>query len=800
MLDRSRTEHKDATSHHSTQENVAAELVNRLYAQGNSAIIGSLLTALCVFFGLENVSPLSILLPWLLSVVVVSALRFSLILAYKKAKPSIEDAHFWQYLFVAANVASGCVWMVLGTLLVPTETIYQVLIAFALAGVVAGAVSFFAASPQAAITFIMLVLPPFGITMFLHQDMPHQIVGFLSFIYLAALITLTLRIHKQLRDALNLHYANAELIHKLSTSHHEVEKMNQTLQLEISERKTIESLLRNSEEQYRLVTDALPVLIAYIDNQFYFRFNNHAYEEWFKKPLKEINSRPIKDVLGETAFMAFLENHQKLATEKQVNYETTMYFHDDQERYVSVTLIPHMLQNEMQGVFSLISDMTPRINYLATHDALTSLPNRSLFNARLAHALKHAQRHGTQVALLFLDLDHFKKVNDTLGHDVGDQLLMKVVERLQACIREHDTLARIGGDEFTIILPDITDLDSVAGTAKDLCDSLSAAFKINERGLFITTSIGISLYPNDGDNMQTLLKNADMAMYRAKERGRNTFEFYTHGMNEAIQRKIKIESELRHILDGQDLKIYYQPLIDLKHNKITSYEALLRWFHPEMGLIPSGEFISIAEETGLMPSIGEWVLRNACMQNKCWHDAGYQPRPIAVNLSSRQFMKANIAQTIASILQETGLKGKYLTLEITESSIMRDFEHAIKVVKELKALDITIAIDDFGTGYSSLGHLKRFSFDVIKIDRSFITDFSLNPDDAAIVKAIIAMAHSLKMKVVAEGVEEPEQYMFLKEQGCDEIQGYLFYPPLPETEFEAVLKNGVVDLVSGNVV
>lgn len=544
----------------------------------------------------------------------------------------------------------------------------------------------------------------------------------------------------------------------------------------------METLLQHSAEQYRLVMDALPVLIAYIDVNYTFAYVNKAYADWYHRPLSQLIGLPITDVMEQEWCDDFIEHYQLVRQGKTEIYETTMFTRDDHERYVSVTLIPHMHNGEMLGAFSLISDMTPRMNYLATHDSLTNLPNRSLFNARLAHAMKHVDLNGGHAVLMFLDLDHFKNINDTLGHDVGDQLLIKVVERIKNHIYKSDTLARLGGDEFTILLEENASFERARAVAKHICDSMAEVIKINDHDLFVTMSIGISVYPDDADNMQKLLKNADMAMYRAKERGRNTFEFYTDKMNDIIQRKLIIENNLRNALDKEELKIYYQPIIDFKTSKICGLEALLRWQSPELGFVSPAEFVPVAIERGLIVPIGEWVMRTACKQIKIWQQAGYSKLYLSLNLSARQFLQNDFVEMIAHILSDTGLDGKYLVLELTENMIMGDVDYSVKMVKALKGLDITISLDDFGTGYASMGYLKRFPFDIIKIDRVFMTDFNLNRDDAAIVKAIISLGHNMDMKVVAEGVERAEQYMFLNEYGCDQFQGYLFYPPLPEID------------------
>jgi diguanylate cyclase (GGDEF)-like protein len=438
--------------------------------------------------------------------------------------------------------------------------------------------------------------------------------------------------------------------------------------------------------------------------------------------------------------------------------------------------------------------MTPRINYLATHDALTDLPNRSLFNAKFIQAVGRCQNRHHKLALLFLDLDHFKNINDTLGHDAGDSLLVTVVERVKKSLRETDILSRLGGDEFTIIL-EVDDTDEIVSIADRILQAFSYPFQLVGKEIFITTSIGISVYPADGTDMQVLLKNADMATYSAKEKGRNTYEFYTHSMNEQMLRKINLKNDLRLALEKQEFAVYYQPVMDIASNSITSLEALLRWNHPEQGFIAPTEFIPVAEESGLIIPVGEWVLRNVFQQNLAWQAAKSFPSHLrtSINLSARQFKEANLTEFMTSILKETGLSGQYITLELTETLIMHDINYSASVIKSLKDLGICISIDDFGTGYSSLNYLRRFPIDILKIDRSFITDISGSAKDAddaaAIVTAIIAMAHSLKMKVIAEGVETMQQYYFLKERGCDEIQGYLLSRPVPPEEIATFLKN-----------
>jgi diguanylate cyclase (GGDEF)-like protein/PAS domain S-box-containing protein len=441
------------------------------------------------------------------------------------------------------------------------------------------------------------------------------------------------------------------------------------------------------------------------------------------------------------------------------------------------------------GVVCVLRDITERtyaeeqIKHLAYHDALTGLPNRLLFKDRLTVALSHAQREHSRLAVLFLDLDRFKVINDSLGHNIGDQLLQAVAARVQSCVRESDTVARLGGDEFTLMLPNLVRSEDAAPIAQKILEAVRYPFHIEGREFFITTSIGISLYPEDGTDAETLIKNADTAMYQAKEQGRDNYQLFNAYINAKALQRIALEHGLRRALFNQEMAVHYQPIFDLRAGRISGMEALLRWTHPEMGPIPPSIFIPLAESTGLMGAIGAWALRTACEQAKTWHDSGFRNLSLAVNLSVTQLQQPDLVARVKEALEETGLPPRLLELEITESSAMQSPEASVRTLYDLKKLGIRISLDDFGTGHSSLSYLKRFPIDTLKIDQSFVRDINADPDTAAIVTAIIAMAHSLRLKVIAEGVELTEQANFLKRHGCDQMQGYLIKPPVPASEF-----------------
>ena len=446
------------------------------------------------------------------------------------------------------------------------------------------------------------------------------------------------------------------------------------------------------------------------------------------------------------------------------------------------------------GVVAIVRDISERklaeqrIRHMAHHDELTGLPNRSLIRDRLDQAILHAQRKGRCVAVAFIDLDSFKLVNDGLGHNAGDELLKVVGARMQDCVRGDDTVGRFGGDEFVIVLTDLgEDALAIAPVLEKICQTVTRPVLLGGQEVRVSCSMGVVMYPRDGEDPNTLMMNADAAMYRAKDMGSNNFQFYTREMNESVEEKLVLLEGLRNAVDEQQFRLLYQPKVDLRSGLIFGVEALIRWHHPEHGMISPLRFIGLAEESGLIVPIGEWVLRTACRQNMAWRAAGLPPISMSVNVSPRQFQEMRLVERVAQALADSALPAGALELEVTESLIMRDLAQSVGKMRELKAMGISLSIDDFGTGYSSLSALKSFPISTLKIDKSFVSELADNPDDQAIAMAVISLAHKLNLRVIAEGVETEQQCRFLRENDCDEMQGYLFSRPLPPGEVEALL-------------
>ncbi len=450
------------------------------------------------------------------------------------------------------------------------------------------------------------------------------------------------------------------------------------------------------------------------------------------------------------------------------------------------------LESNVRRYNEMLEQANARLRHAATHDALTGLPNRVLLADRLRQAIARASRHEMRFAVLVVDLDRFKAINDSLGHIAGDELLQEVARRLSGLLRKEDSLARLGGDEFVLLIHEVSGPADAEQVARKVLTQVALPFQLAGLDVHVSPSVGISLCPDDGDDSETLLQHADAAMYHAKKKGRNTFQFFAPAMNAFARERLELESGLRTALAQREFELHYQPKVDIATGRIESAEALIRWRHPKRGLIPPGGFIPLAEETGFIVQLGEWVLYEACRQARAWQDEGLHLR-MAVNLSARQFRQDSLIETVRGALTAARLEPRYLELELTESAVMQDAESSVQIMRRLSDAGLRISVDDFGTGYSSLSYLRRLPLDKLKIDRSFIREIVTSRDDAEIVRAIVTLAHSLHLKVIAEGVETAEQLTFLRALGCDQYQGFYCSPPLPPAQFIALLPRRPID-------
>jgi diguanylate cyclase (GGDEF)-like protein/PAS domain S-box-containing protein len=555
--------------------------------------------------------------------------------------------------------------------------------------------------------------------------------------------------------------------------------------------------LNKANQTLSVLIRASPLAIFVLDTGGDVILWNPAAREMFGWDESEVLNRPLP-LVPDDEREAFRAGFADVLSGKPVaDYEARRLRKDGSLIDVNVwTAALTGPSGEINGIMATVADITERkqsearINYLAYHDTLTGLPNRVSFEERLAEAVARAGAERGSLAVMFLSLDRFKKFNDTLGHMIGDQLLRGVAERLTLALREGNRVARFGSDEFAFLLTEINEAEDAARRALDFQRVLDAPFYVEGHELYVTSSIGIGLYPNDGADAQGLLKSAGSALYRAKQLGGNAYQFYTADMNERALHRLALENQLRWALERKEFVVYYQPQVNIDTGKIMGMEALVRWQHPELGLVPPAEFIPLAEDTGLIMPIGEWVLRTACAQTRAWQDCGFKNLHVAVNLSPRQFQQPDLLLLIERALKDAGLDPSSLELEVTESSVMKNAESAIDTLRELRAMGIRISIDDFGSGYSSLSYLKHLPIDVLKIDQSFVRDMTSDPKDAAIAMAIIQLAHSLQLQVKAEGVETEEQLRFLRLLRCDEMQGFLFCKPIPVGDFEQLLYEG----------
>lgn len=565
---------------------------------------------------------------------------------------------------------------------------------------------------------------------------------------------------------------------------------------DVTTTKEMENLLRRHSQEFQALVDNAPDVIARFDREQRFLYANPAIEPAFGIEHTECLGR----TWGELGFpVEAAEPWQNSVQEvfehgKAVVVECSMDLAPAGLRHFHVRMVPERdLESRVVSVLVIARDISERkrhedeLLYQACHDALTGLPNRSLILERLQRAIFHVKRNQSLLAVAYLDLDHLKDINDTMGHSVGDELLRQAASRINGVLRQGDTVGRQGGDEFILLLPDITHMDDVTVVAEKILATLARPFMLGGRELYVTGSLGLSICPSDGEDAESLLRNADVAMYRVKEEGRNAFRFYGPEMDARTRARVEIEHDLRLAIKQEELVLHYQPRVSLVSGAVQGFEALVRWNHPDKGLIGPARFIGVAEDTGLIVPLGYWVLLESCRRARQWQDMGHSGMRISVNLSARQFRDPGLVERVKWVLSETRLDPAFLELEITESTVMYDSEVAISTLRALKRLGITLSVDDFGTGYSSLSYLKLFPIDVLKVDRSFVRNITTDSNDAAIVRAIVTLAHSLGLVVVAEGAEEAAQVDFLRLVKCDELQGFYFSRPLSDADAELLL-------------
>jgi len=573
----------------------------------------------------------------------------------------------------------------------------------------------------------------------------------------------------------------------------------------IIQRKLVEEALFVERERSRATLESIGDGVLSTDVAGHITYMNLKAERMTGWPRDEARGRTIAEVFhlidGETR--QAMRNPVRMVIEKKIplalHANSVLVDRDGREFPIADSIAPifdrHGVVIGAVVIFHDISEikaMAQKMEHLAQHDYLTGLPNRLLFNDRLSQAVTYAKRHSTQLAVLFLDLDNFKHIKDSLGHAVGDKLLESVANRLLNHVRDSDTVSRQGGDEFIVLVLEDTLAEHALITAEKILHALAEPHHLAGHELHITTSIGISLFPADGHDAETLVKNADAAMYHAKKKGRNNYRFFNRAMNVAAVERQATEVELRRAIAGNQFLVYYQPKIDLASGAVTGAEALVRWTHPDKGLVSPKSFISVAEESGLIVAIGRIVLREACGQAKAWLDQGMSPLTIAVNVSALEFKDKRFVENLRAVLEETGLEARFLQLELTENVLMRNVESSSRILHELKHIGVQLAVDDFGTGYSSLSYLSQFPIDVLKIDQSFVQSISATNDNGIIVNAVIGMGTSLRQKVVAEGVETLEQLSFLNAHHCTEGQGYFFSKPVPADDFMRLFGQGTI--------
>jgi len=766
------------------------------------SVVGTLATLLVVLLlGALLWDDLSnhVLFAWFGLISLVTLGRYLLYKAFVQRERTAAEIEPWEIAFLTGVVLAGICWMTIGTALLPDvdRMVQRVSLVMLVMLLTTGAVAYYAPHRYAFRIVAFLGLVPLAVALALAGDRVHLFLS--GFILLLAIVLpyVHARVHRALSDSLSVKRAKEILSSQLAAERGRLQEVNEALAEEMLERLKAQQSELVAAQKLRLHFERTPLAVIEWDRQHRITAWNPAAEAIFGFSVTDVMGRQMPAVLGTEEANETLQNMCFELLETREGNKTTLANNTKSGRTIHCEWYNTPLVDPLGkviGFASLVQDITERLNtertihYMAHHDALTGLPNRRLMQDRLTQAIMAARRKQRHVAVLFLDLDRFKVVNDTLGHDTGDFILKDVARRLVTCVREVDTVSREGGDEFVIILPDLEVPESARVVADKILRELARPVEIGGHEIHITPSIGISHYPNDATDVNQLLKHADNAMYQAKDAGRNTVRFFTNDLNFLLSKRLEIESRLRKAIENQEFFLRYQPQVELESGRITGMEALIRWNDPQKGEVYPKDFIFVAEELGLIVPIGEWVFQTACRQLRQWEQDALPHVTISINISPRQFMSRRLVTTLLGIVRETEADPKRIELEITETMIMRNLEQSIETLAQLRSVGMLVAVDDFGVGYSSLGQLKRLPASSIKIDRSFIMNV---PDDASsgsITEAIIAMAKRLKLRVIAEGVETRAQLDFLRANHCDSFPGFIFSRPVTALEATAMLR------------
>jgi diguanylate cyclase (GGDEF)-like protein/PAS domain S-box-containing protein len=766
------------------------------------SLVGSLATLLVIFIlGAilwEDLAQPK-LFAWFVAISGVAIGRYALYKAFLGSAPTDDEMPMWERRFIVGTVLAGFCWLLIGTALLPdsAHVVQRLCVVMLVVLLITGAVGYYAPHSYAYKITAFLGLVPLAVTLGRSGERHEMFLSGVILLLAGVLPYVHRVVHRALVDSITTRRFSETLSTELDGERHRLHETSEALADEMAQRLKAQQSELMATQKLRMHFDSTPLAVVEWDPRTRVTAWNPAAQDIFGFADHEILGQSLTALLSSTAERPNAEAMCRELLDLSEGNKTTL---------VNVTRTGHTIHCEwyntplvdaagrLTGFVSLVQDITERLNtertihYMAHHDALTGLPNRRLMQDRLNQAIMAARRKQCHVAVLFLDLDRFKVVNDTLGHDTGDFILKDVARRLVDCVREVDTVSREGGDEFVVVLPDLERPENARLVAEKILQELANPVEIGGHEIHITPSIGISHYPNDATDVHQLLKHADNAMYQAKDAGRNTVRFFTSDLNFLLSKRLEIESRLRKAIDNEEFFLRYQPQVEVATGRISGMEALIRWNDPQKGEIFPKDFIFVAEELGLIVPIGEWVFRTSCQQLRHWEEEGLPPITISINISPRQFMSRRLVSTLLSIVRETGANPRYIELEITETMIMRNIEQSIETLSQLRSVGMHVAVDDFGVGYSSLGQLTRLPASSMKIDRSFIMNIPGDASSCSITEAIIALAKRLKLRVIAEGVETRAQLDFLRANNCEAFQGFLFSRPVTSLEATAMLK------------